>query len=264
MNRYGQASALFLRVKGGQGRSAIDEVRFTAPFKITSPFYGEGNRLQVMLLSVSAGVMAGDDQQIHIDVGDGADGEILSQSYEKIHKMEPGESARRETTLDVGAGATLSYAPLPTIPYAGSSFSCETNVRLKDGTSRFFYADILACGRAARGERFAYRRNRNAMKAYLAGRLIYADNAVFEPAHMDMGGYCLYEGYSHLLSLFAAGFAPGGDAMQRIHELIQRMPETKAGVSLTGSGALCVRALADGSEPLLALAGDVKRILGEG
>ena len=43
-----------------------------------------------MPLCASAGIMAGDSQEFSYHVKEGADLEVLSQSFEKIHKMDEG------------------------------------------------------------------------------------------------------------------------------------------------------------------------------
>ncbi|MCL1993342.1 MAG: urease accessory protein UreD [Spirochaetes bacterium] len=271
-NRYPQLSDFFLRVKKGKDVSVLEDIRFTAPFKITSPFYDAGGRLQVMLMSVSAGLMEGDTQRMQIDVGDGADLELLSQSFEKIHKMDGGGSALRQINLNVGKAAALFYAPLPTIPYAHSAFSSVSEIHLADVSSTVFYCDILAAGRVARGECFAYKRYSNRVKAYRAGELIYSDNTFFEPARMKMDGFCLLEGFTHSLNIFFSGPALGENTtesiMEQIHDVIHSwqapaagVAHAKGGASLTGNGDICVRALANGSEPLISLEHEIKRLL---
>ncbi|MCL2007786.1 MAG: urease accessory protein UreD [Treponema sp.] len=258
-NRYPQDSEFFLRIKKGENVSIPEEIRFTAPFKITSPFYDNEQRLQVMLMSVSAGIMEGDTQNIKIEVDDGANLQMLSQSFEKIHKMESG-TARRNIELKVGRDAVLIYTPLPSIPYALSSFSSASIIQLTDASSSIFYCDILSCGRVARGEKFAYTRYANSVRAYCADELIYSDNTVFEPEGMQMEGFCLFEGYTHLLGIFY--FAPGicekmiGDIREGLEQ-----EEVKGGASITGSGGIHIRALADGSEPLINLEQKIKSIL---
>jgi urease accessory protein len=260
-NRYLKVSELYLRAVKGREVSVLQDIRFTAPFKVTHPFYDAGGRLQVMVLNVSAGIMAGDTQRLCIEADDGAYMEILSQSYEKIHKMERGECARRHIALKVGANAALIYTPLPAIPFAGSSFSSETDIRLADATSTIFYSDILACGRAAREERFAYGYYRNRARVYLDSRLIYLDNAVFEPDTMDMESFCLYEGCTHLLNIFIAGRNIAGAFLERVNDAIKGLDGVNAGASLTGSQAVCVRALGNGAEQLVDLERSVKRLL---
>ena len=61
-NQFGKTSELRITAEGTEGRTRLADVYFTAPFKVMEPFPLKGG-LQVMLLSASAGVMAGDEQK---------------------------------------------------------------------------------------------------------------------------------------------------------------------------------------------------------
>ena len=65
--------------------------------------------------------MEGDSQEFSYHVKEGADLEVLSQSFEKIHKMDEG-SASRTISVQVDPHAVLYYYPQPVIPFAQSSF----------------------------------------------------------------------------------------------------------------------------------------------
>lgn len=71
-----------------------------------------------MPLCASAGIMAGDSQEFSYHVKEGRP-EILSQSFEKIHKMDEG-SASRTIEVQVDKNAALYYYPQPVIPFAQS------------------------------------------------------------------------------------------------------------------------------------------------
>lgn len=142
-NPFGKVSELSLVLAPGKMR----HLSFTAPFKVLHPFHQDGF-LQIMVVKVSAGLMAGDRQSIAIDLEPGTKAEFLSQSYEKIHQMAGGEAVR-EGRVTVGRDATLFYAPLPVLPFADSAFRSAFAIELADETSRLFYSDILACGRTA-------------------------------------------------------------------------------------------------------------------
>lgn len=220
-NRFGRTSELRLRADARDGRTRVPEVFCTQPFKVMHPFPvdaselpgltrsdGSAAPLQVMVMAVSAGIMAGDDQLIDVAVDEGAALQVTTQSFEKVHRMGEGESARRTQRLSVARGALLDYSPLPQIPFAGSSFASDTAVELADRTSRLVYSEIISCGRAARGERFAYRSYRNRVRIGVAGEPVFIDNTVYEPAGsvfdgapVDMQRMGFYEGFSHLANL---------------------------------------------------------------
>ncbi len=109
-------------------KTTLKSSYFTAPFKVISPFYKD-DMASLVVMSSSAGIMEGDHQHINITVGENCMAEVTSQSYEKIHKMYS-ENATRETAINVGLGAKFIYNPLPTIPFANSSFKATTKINL--------------------------------------------------------------------------------------------------------------------------------------
>lgn len=216
-NRFGRVSELRLRARARDGRTVVPEMFATMPFKVMHPFAASEAALpgfdpqvhagpvEVMVMSVSAGIMAGDRQLMDVHVEEGAALRVTNQAFEKIHRMEDGGAAERATEIRVAPGAWLDYAPLPQVPFADSSFSTRTAVSLADTTARFIYSEILSCGRAARGERFAYRRYRNRVAIDVAGTPVFLDNTDYRPSAaggaMDMETTGFYEGFTHLANL---------------------------------------------------------------
>lgn len=217
VNRFGKLSELRVRAEARAGKTAVPGLYASMPFKVMHPLRpaaalpGLGDAAiaaapaQLMVMSVSAGIMAGDRQRVQVKVGPGAALSVTTQAFEKIHRMDDGASASRETVLSVGRGAYLDYEPLPQVPFAGSSFSSATVAELADASSRLVYGEILSCGRVARNERFGYRRYRNRVEVRVAGDPVFIDNTVYEPEStggaMDMEGIGFYEGFTHLANL---------------------------------------------------------------
>lgn len=92
--------------------------------------------MSVMLLTASAGILSGDCQEIRICVKEHAHMELLSQAYEKIHRMEEG-FASRKVFICVEDHASLHYMPLPVIPFRDADYRSEMEVELKGPTSGF-------------------------------------------------------------------------------------------------------------------------------
>ncbi|MFR1215148.1 MAG: urease accessory protein UreD [Acutalibacteraceae bacterium] len=61
-----------------------------------------------MMQTASAGILKGDTQELNFDIRDNASMELVSQSYEKLHKMDGG-NARRDCTIKVGKNALFKY-----------------------------------------------------------------------------------------------------------------------------------------------------------
>lgn len=241
-NRFGKLSELRVRAEARAGRTAVPELFATMPFKVMHPLAvpagglpgfaaGAGEEAapvaapaQLMVMSVSAGIMAGDEQRVEVSVGAGAALQVTTQAFEKIHRMDEGASARRVTRLAVAPGGYLDYAPLPQVPFADSAFASDTVVDLADATARLVYGEVLSCGRAARGERFAYRSYRNRVEVRVAGAPAFIDNTVYEPASLEgrggMEGIGFYEGFTHLANLVLVNLGVSDDDFARVRSYL--------------------------------------------
>lgn len=264
-NKFGRVSELRLSAERRGEKTVLSGMRATMPFHVMHPFEmpsadlagtagAEGlaaTAAQVMVMSTSAGIMAGDDQAIHVEVGPGAALQVTSQAFEKIHRMGEGRGARRSTRLVVADGAFLDYSPQPTIPFAESSFASDTAAVLAGPAARLVYQEVLSCGRAARGERFGYRSFRNHVRVDVAGAPVYLDNAIFEPSEMPMEEFGLYEGFSHLGNLVLVNCGIGEAAFLRTRDYLRE--ET----GVIGAAAGSPVGAAAGSE---AVAGGVTRL----
>lgn len=203
-NQFGKTSQLAVQAEYRDGKTILTDVSFTAPYKLMHPFPKPNGGAQIIPVCASAGIMRGDRQEFSYQVGEQAELEVLSQSYDKIHKMDDG-CAQRHIYLDVKHNATLYYAPQPVIPFAQSAFDSTIDIQLSDESSHVFFQDILSCGRTAYGERFAYRRFSSKIMVYRAGTLIYRDNTRYEPEKMPMESIGMYEGYTHMANLLLFG-----------------------------------------------------------
>ncbi len=200
-NKFGKISRISACAALKDGKTILEDLSFTAPYKIMMPFEKENGGIQIMPLCASAGIMAGDSQEFSYHVKEGADLEVLSQSFEKIHKMDEG-SAARTIEVQVDKNAKLYYYPQPVIPFAQSAFDSKMTIHLEDATSRLFLLEIISCGRNAHDERFQYRRFSSKVLLYRGDKLIYRDNTRYEPDKMPMEGIGMYEGYTHMANLF--------------------------------------------------------------
>lgn len=262
-NKFGKVSQLSLRAGYRDGRTILEDVYFTAPYKIMKPFEMEDGGIQIMPLCASAGIMKGDRQKFDYYVSSGAKLEVLSQSFEKIHKMDGG-SASREIKIQVEPNAVLSYYPQPVIPFAESAFDSDMEIRLADATSKLFLLDVISCGRAAAGERFAYRRFSSKVRIYRGDHLIYRDNACYEPAKMPMEGIGMYEGYSHMANIFLSSSDDGKKTMElqeKIWEILEHEEECEGGVTRLASGNLAVRVFGNRAQKLQQVAEEIKGLI---
>ncbi|WP_343083793.1 urease accessory protein UreD [Blautia producta] len=239
---FGRRSELFLSTILQGEEAVLDEVQFTAPFKIMEPFREEKDYLKVMILSASPGIMEGDIQEQHIHVGRGTRLEVCSQSFEKIHRMKNG-CARRYIRICQESDSFLYCAPQPAIPFRDSAFDNIVEVELEKETSRFIFQDILSCGRTAYGECFDYKYYNSLVQVRREGRLIYRDNTRYDPHTLCMEETGMYEGYTHLASLLLCGLSKDSKWADKAREILEYTGEVEGGVSFLESGDAVVRIL---------------------
>lgn len=258
-NQYGRISQLELTAVEKEGKTILSDVSFTAPFKIMHPFYEKKDRMTVMVQTASAGILAGDRQELKVRVRTGARMELLSQSYEKIYKMQEG-FAQRRTAICVESGACLYYTPLPVIPFAGSDFRAETQADLADASARFVYSEILSCGRAAHGECFLYSRFQNRLTIRRGRSVIYLDHMQFEPETMAMQGFGLYEGFTHLANMILCGDPKPDDWLHAARERIDKAEGMEGGVTRTAFGDTAVRILGVSGQKLTGMLKELQQM----
>ncbi len=240
-NRFGRTSELQVKTVEKEGKTAIADLSFTAPYKIMNPFPLKNGGLSVMPLCASAGIMEGDTQKFTYAAAEGSILEVLSQSFDKIHRMKEG-SASRQIFCTVEKNAALFYLPQPVIPYADSAFDSSMEIRLEDMSSKFFLSDILTCGRSAYNERFAYRRFSSRIRVYRGEKLIFRDNTCYIPSEMPMEQLGFYEGYTHMGTIFISNSAD--NLPQQILDILEQEEEGgefSGGVTRLESGDFVVR-----------------------
>ncbi|TSA80865.1 urease accessory protein UreD [Helicobacter mehlei] len=255
---YAQASRLYLRTKIGQnGKCVIADNYFSPPFKLMPPFYEKGNMAEIILIAVSPGMLKGDAQEIQMDIGENCRLELSSQSFEKIQDTEDGY-ASRNTQIHIHQNALLDFSPLPIIPFANAHFKNHSHIVLHPN-AQLLYSEIITAGRIAMGEAFAFHKIHSTLKISTQEgeslRSVFLDNTILEPTSMDLRNPCMFGNYTHYLNgIFLTRLLKLEDLLELLESA-----QINAGVSLLptrlpeGYHSLCLKALANGSEPLLAL-----------
>lgn len=265
MNQFGKISRLELTAAFSRGKKTfIEDSFFTSPFKIMKPFENPDGSIAVFQQSASAGILSGDAQEHKIVVKKNASLKIVSQSFEKIFKMEEGERASRTIFATVQEKAALFYEPLPCIPFSQSDFSSRSEIHLKDKSSRLLYQDILCAGRVASGEVFDYRAYRNLIEIWRGEKLVFRDNAFFEgsdggknlAAKKLLQSPSVFGGFTHSGTLLLFGFGLGAFEARKILGLEEKLlymetfPANIVEASQTESGDIAIRALANCAETI--------------
>jgi urease accessory protein len=166
----------------------------------------------------------------------------------------PDGSAHQKVHLEAKRGSYIEYLPDQLIPQAQSSYEQETTIDLDHG-SMLIASEIVAPGRLARGEVFAFDRLKLETRIRIDGSTLFTDRILMEPTTMPIDirgvlGSFLYSG--NLLAL-----APGGDA-KGAYDAVSCLDMTgedfRLGVGvLPGTVGILVRVLARSSSTITRL-----------
>lgn len=268
---YPQATKLRLCIKQELGKPILSEVFFTPPLKILDPIYEIKHQsttqnhdsnphkeymLVIMLLSVSAGMMSKDKQDIILRIEKNSHLRIISQSFEKIHKMplqDKNAFASRITQIYVDSYARLDYAPLPCIPFRDSRFFAETEIFLHT-QSQLYYSEIFTAGRVGMGEKFAFDIFSSKLRIFINNQLQIADTMVLEPKIYGNQTLTQFHDFTHYLSLFIIDHHVTQEMIEHILESFIHNNAICIGVStLNSPSSFCIKALCNRSDLLLEL-----------
>lgn len=160
-------------------RTVIETAFAESPLRLLTP-KNHGRAAWAYTSTLGGGMVDGDAIRLHVDVREGAAAVLASQGQNRIYRSARG--CRSELVADVADGALLALLPDATVCFAGASYEQKTELRLARGASAVL-VDILSCGRAARGERWAFRRYSGELSIRLGDRLVAAERLLLDPAH---------------------------------------------------------------------------------
>ena len=185
---------------------------------------------------------------------------LYEQSYTKIFDTGKGRAYKRKH-ISLHGTASLYDQSSVVIPFQNSWFESDTVVDLQRN-SEFAWADILAGGRIAMQERFAFRHYRSCMCVKIEGNPVWLDQCLLEPEWMDAEGIYFFDGYTHQGSFYYYGTKEKQKRILQWRNLaVNRWKELAIiGVSEAKQG-ICVRALANAAQNLEEIFADLAQLL---
>lgn len=176
--------------------------RQDSPWKVVRAFAAPGGSRLVHLHNVSGGVLAGDRLSLDVDVKPGAAAQITTTGATRLYRHRTGAAdSEQHARFSVGDGALLEYLPDAVIPFADSRHIQRTEIRLGRGASLYWW-EVLAPGRLAAGERFAFERLRVDTAIYTGSRPVLREDFLLEPRRNDLTAMARISEYSYLASLY--------------------------------------------------------------
>lgn len=217
-------SRIFVQTARQNGRTQVEDMYFTAPYKIMRPLYS-GGHTDLILMAASAGLLAGDSINAQYTFGNGSDVSIRTQGFEKVFNTGDGQ-ARRHISIEAGENARVCFLPQPVIPFAGSDYR----------------------GRTGCGERFAMRRFENRLCVTLDGKPVFAEHTLVQPQVRGYAGLGQWQDFTHQGVLYV--YAPGKE--EEILDFARQKDTLSDGIvgASRAVQGVCVRALAMSGDTL--------------
>ncbi|MEO5943221.1 MAG: urease accessory protein UreD [Ferruginibacter sp.] len=181
------------------GITYLNKSYFTPPFKVANITEDKKlNKLDLMLMCSSPGILDEDDYELKIDVDANCTMQLHTQSYQRLFKMKKGAEQLMEMHLK--KGSSFVYLPHPSVPHGESIFTAKNNIYLSDGCT-LTWGEILTCGRKLNGEIFQFSKYHNITQIYLNNKLIIKENLLMQPSLIDVNGLGQLSGYTHQATL---------------------------------------------------------------
>jgi urease accessory protein len=233
------------------GHTVLAASRQEPPLKVVRAFAVPDGAALAHLHNVSGGFLGGDQLVLKVNVGAGACAQLTTTGATRIYR--PRREAlptSQSNQFTVNEGALLEYVPDAIIPFAGARFSQATTIRLAQGAGLFWW-EILAPGREARGEAFAYDCMEMKTDIVALGQPIASERVRIEPRKRSTYSFGRLGPYRTWATFCIARVGPSAAGWLALeHELrektlvLTKHGETLWGISVLSAHGLMVRCVA--------------------
>jgi urease accessory protein len=226
-------------------RTVVADCYYHVPVQVLRPVYlDDHGTAYVYLLNPCGGVLGGDTYTLQVTLEAGARAYLTTPSATKLYAAHDA-MAQQRIDITLGAGAVLTYLPEQTIPFADAAFQQHVHLRLGSGAC-VFLGDIVAPGRLARGEKFAYREYCSRLRIDDAsGAVLVVDQCRLQPPRQPLAALGLLEGYTYLGTFFAVceGTVLPAALVEHLQTLLVDRPQLAAGITQLEHGGVVARLL---------------------
>jgi urease accessory protein len=181
LHRVESSLKLRFAYDGATGSTVLSESSYEPPLKVVRAFALADGAALIHLHNVSGGLLGNDCLSMSVRLCENAKVQLTTTGATRIYRArDSGEPALQRTEIALAADAFLEYLPDQIIPYAHARFSQQTEIHLASGAGLFWW-EILAPGREAHGELFAYDLVEMKVDLRAEGRRIAAERVRLEP-----------------------------------------------------------------------------------
>ena len=171
------------------------------PQRVVRAFAGEDGMAVTHLHNLSGGILGGDRLHLEVTVGPQAQAQLTTTGATRIYRHRPGPDASQQTILRVGAGGLLEYLPDPLIPFARARYQQQVSIELAQDAG-LFYWEVIAPGREASGEIFAYERVGLGLELCAGSEPVAIERMELEPAVRPLTSPLRWGAYRYLATLY--------------------------------------------------------------
>jgi urease accessory protein len=210
------------------------------PWRVVRAFTQDDGGSLVHLHNVSGGVLSGDHLTLQIDVGRASVAQITTTGATRLYRHRPGYAdSQQHVKIHVGEGALLEYLPDALIPFAGSRHLQATSISLAKGATLFAW-DILAPGRQAMGETFAFDSLRILTELRSGQRPLLLENLVLDPAKRPLDSAARLGPYTHLANFYACSVGVPAAKWRQLESKLNEFCSARSepGVMIWGASTL--------------------------
>lgn len=240
------AAHLALRFEASERctRMYVDEQQ--PPWKVVRAFASDNGRSLVHLHNVSGGILSGDRLSLDIHAGPGSIVQVTTTGATRLYRHRAGSAdSGQYVKIKIDEGALLEYLPDALLPFAGSRHHQRTTVSLADGATLLWW-DILAPGRQAMGETFAFDSLRIQTELRSPSRPLLIENLVLEPAKRPLKSAARLGAYTHIANFYACSVGLPASKWRELELKLSDFcsAQSRPGAILWGSSALAADGVA--------------------
>jgi urease accessory protein len=233
---HAQLHLAFSAVAGG---TQLHCSRQDPPWKVVRAFPNAAGESLVHLNNISGGVFGGDHLSLRLELGPDAAAQITTTGSTRVYRpREEAADALLVNEIHLGEGALLEYLPDSVIPFRDARFEQRTEVYLEPGATLLWW-EIIAPGRLASGESFAYASLRINTCIWSRGRPIYIDRMSFKPRQTKLSSIARFGKYRYLTSFMICRSSEDANTWIALEQMLREISLERSNANaLWGATAL--------------------------
>ena len=221
------------------GASSLIKQWVSPPLHISKAHQEDGFAIS-QLLSPTAGLLEGDILEMKVTVQENTNAAVISPAACRIHSMNS-DYAHIQQTYSVEKGGYLDVWAAPLILQATSRLKQETVINVSIGGCLLF-CEVIAPGRSAFGEQFAFEKWQSNTRIFYGGNLINYENFTCEPKKGDVRDWQEAYPNGNYASLYLICNREFEAIIAEMHKI--EMPEAIIGLSNLNKSGLGIKVLA--------------------